>query len=141
MKTKHLFFISIFILFYFCGKKSDYYSKIAEVVESQLNDSLKNYERIIIIPGSGCTGCISTAENFFIENVKNKKNKFILTYNFSKKNLILKLNKENIERSNVLVDDKNIFYLNDYDEKIYPMVINISGGKIVNVKALDNTLE
>lgn len=59
--------------------------------------------------------------------------KFIFTYNFSRKNLILKLKKENLENQNVLIDDKNIFYLENYDEKIYPIVIECVDGKISKI--------
>jgi hypothetical protein len=140
MKTKNILIIMALCLFSFCCKKSDYYSAVAEVVKSQLSDSLKQYDMVIIIPGSGCTGCITVAENFFLKNVQNTKNKFILTHNFSKKNIVLKLGKENIVQPNVLIDDKDIFYLNDYEEKIYPIAIKIRDGKVLKVGILENII-
>jgi hypothetical protein len=33
----------------------------------------------------------------------------------------------------VLIDDKNIFYLENYEEKIYPIVIELVNGKVSKV--------
>jgi hypothetical protein len=134
MKNKKAFIILMLGLLCFCCTNNNYYNDISNTVNAYLEDSLKHYEKIIIIPGSGCNGCISNAEKFFLQNVKNEKIKFILTYNFSRKNLLLKLKKENISRSNVLIDDNNIFYLRRYEERIYPVTIKIINGKITEIE-------
>jgi len=133
MKNKNILFFLLLSLFLLCCKEETYYNEIANLVKSEFGDNLKDYDMIFIIPGSGCTGCINSAEDFFLENVKNKKTKFIFTYNFSKKNLILKLKKQNLEQENVLVDDRNIFYLEKYEEKIYPIAIELENGKISKI--------
>jgi hypothetical protein len=133
MKNKNILFVLFLIFLFLCCKEKTYYSEIADVVKSELGDSLKDYDRVYVIPGSGCTGCINSAENFFLENVKNRKNKFILTYNFSIKNLALKLKKENLEQENVLIDTKNIFYLEKYKERIYPIALELEKGKISRI--------
>ena len=133
MKNKYSLFILLSILSFNSCKEKTYYTEVTKVLESELDEKLKDYDKIFIIPGSGCTGCITSAEDFFIENVKNKKNKFIFTHNFSRKNLVLKLYKENLEQENVLIDDKNIFYLDKYEEKIYPITIELVGGKVSRI--------
>jgi hypothetical protein len=133
MKNIKITVILIFGLFCFCCKHNTYYNEIVSVVNSHLSDDLKRYEKIVIIPGSGCSGCITQAEDFFLKNVKNEKIKFILTYNFSKKNLTLKLKKENVDRPNVLIDNDNVFYLQKYEERIYPVTLKIVKGKITEV--------
>ena len=111
MKTKSILFISLLNIFLINCSCENYYRVIAEMIELELGDILKNYSMVFIIPGSGCSGCISIAEDFFMDHVKEKKNLFILTHNFSKKNLLLKLKKENLEQDNVIVDNDDFFYL------------------------------
>jgi len=75
-------------------------------------------------------------ENFFLENVRDKKSKFIFTHNFSRKNLIIKLKKENIEQENVFIDDENVFYLDAHKERIYPAKIVLVDGRVSGVYSL-----
>lgn len=140
MKRADFLIILLLGLFCFCCKGKDYYRDISDTIASNLKDSLKRYDMVVVIPGSGCTGCISSAEHFFIENVNNRRIKFILTYNFSKKNLILRLGKENINQSNVLIDNDNDFYRNQYEEKIYPVAVMLNEGKITKVDKLDHVM-
>lgn len=119
-----------------CDKNS-YHNVVSKKLNSQFKDSLKKYEMVVILPGSGCTGCITNAENFFIKNVSNDKIKFILTYYSSRKSLGLKLGKENIHSSNVFIDDENFFYLESFEERIYPMVIILNNGQAVKTTNLD----
>lgn len=133
MQNKNILFVVLLSLLFLCCKGKTYYSAITDVVKSELGENLKDYDKIFIIPGSGCTGCINSAEDFFLNNVNNVKNKFIFTYNFSRKNLVIKLKKENVERENVLIDDKNIFYLDKYKEKIYPIAIELVEGKVSKI--------
>lgn len=121
--------------------RNNYQNEISKRLNAQFGDSLKNYEMIVILPGSGCTGCITNAEIFFVNNINNSKIKFILTHSDSKKNLGLKLGKENIYLSNVFIDDNDLFYLNLFEEKIYPMAVALSDGKIVEVAKLDLVIQ
>lgn len=140
MKKTDFFILLLFVFFCVCCKGKDYYGEISSTIALNLKDSLMPYDMIVVIPGSGCTGCISGAERFFIENVKNRRIKFILTYNYSKKNLALRLGKENIKQPNVLIDNDNIFYLKQYEEKIYPIAITLKDGRIIKVDKLDHIL-
>jgi len=137
MKNKYL--IAITCLFMACFsscQQQDYYSAMAEKIEEQMGDELEKYDNIVIFPGSGCTGCITEAENFFSTNIHNERIKFILTFITSRKGMAMRLGKENIAKENVLIDDKNIFYLVNHKEKIYPTVAFIENGKITKVQRL-----
>jgi hypothetical protein len=95
-----------------------------------LADSIDQYDLIVLIPGSGCTGCITQAEDYFLRNVQNERIKFILTKNHSNKGLSIRLGKSNLRRNNVWIDQGDVFYLEEYEERIYPMVISIRDGRI-----------
>ena len=134
MKNKKIL-ISFLVFFIINCKEKEitYYSEITKIVEIKLGDKLKEYDVVYIIPGSGCTGCINSAEKFFIENVSNERCIFIFTYYFSRKNLILRLKKENFDRKNVLIDDENIFYLEKYNEKVFPIAIELENNRVSKV--------
>lgn len=112
-----------------CVKKN-YNEDIISKIERLLEEEIINYKYVVLIPNSGCTGCITTAENFFLENNKNKEIKFIFTYILSKKNLQLRLSSENLSRNNILLDISNKFYLPQYKESIYPIVFFIKEDKV-----------
>jgi len=103
---------------------------MSDLVEKEFKDEIDRYDMIVIIPGSGCAGCISNAERFFQNNVTNEKTKFILTHNASVKNLTLRVGKENIALPNVLIDKEDLFYLSKHAERIYPYAFYVNNGKI-----------
>lgn len=92
------------------------------------------YDYIVILPGSGCSGCITVAEEFFKENCKSSNYYFILTNIRSLKVLKHKIGLDATKLSNVLIDHENIF--SQYDDPIYPVVISIDCIKeiVKNVK-------
>jgi hypothetical protein len=54
-----------------------------------------------------------------------------------KKELQIRLKKENIERTNVYIDDNNDFYLHGFKENIYPVIAKISNKKVIGVQLLN----
>jgi hypothetical protein len=141
MKNSHTL-LYLFLLTFICFScKENYSSKISKKIEIHIKDVLDSYDYVVIIPGSGCSGCITAAEQFFIDNITNDKIKFILTNNFSRKELNLRLKEENLQRKNVLIDDDNLFYLIDFEEKIYPMIVSINNKKIIDVQILNNFIQ
>jgi hypothetical protein len=46
-------------------KKDSYYDAVAQKINQVLENELNQYDYVIIIPGAGCTGCITNAENYF----------------------------------------------------------------------------
>ena len=73
--------------------------------ENYLDSATYSYQYIMLIPNSGCTGCISEAEYFFKEYKYNDKIIFIFTHVISKKDLRIRMGKENLQRKNVLIDN------------------------------------
>lgn len=133
MKVLLKLFFTI-LLFGSC-KTEDYNSEkyISNEVSKLL--SLKNncYKNIIILPSTGCSGCITVAEDFFSNNYSNKEYLFVLT---NIRSLKLLKNKTGIEvknKENIYIDKKNIF--SNYENPIYPVVIlnNCKKNKIENI--------
>ncbi len=96
---------------------------------------LEDKDDVYIIPGSGCTGCISDIETLAINNV-NKPNKYFL---FTKiKSVKLFRNRfgvDFINHKNVILDTANLFkYPNNYSD-IYPLLLSNVNGRIKVTKS------
>ena len=116
---------------------SEYGKVLSDKVISVLSKDLESYDSIIIIPGTGCTGCIGNAERFFVQHVGDSRMLFILTGIVSRKNLEIKYRRSGfLERDNVMVDEKNIFYFPEFHASIYPYRLMLKNGVIQKVKIL-----
>jgi thioredoxin-related protein len=125
------------IIFILASCTKSYSDKLLGVFYTIQDKSTFDYKYLIIIPNSGCTGCISFAENFFMENKDNQEMFFVFTKIFSKKDLKIRIGRDNLTRSNVYIDDENRLYLSQYEENIYPVVF-IFQDKKVGFKYLDD---
>lgn len=114
-----------------------YEAQIKSKIENYLINESDSYDYVVLIPGSGCSGCITNAENYFIENVSNLRTKFIFTKILSKKELALKLGIDNLQRKNVLLDSLNYFYLSSYEERIYPYIMQLTNNKVMIINKLN----
>lgn len=115
----------------------DYGNAIFSTAELILEDKMDQFDAIIIIPGSGCTGCISQAELYFSNNKDNERVLFIFTNYYSYKNMSLRLGgSDNLCRNNVYLDDDNTFYLQEYAEHIYPYYIAIENNNVLTTRPL-----
>lgn len=119
-----------------CCHKTNYNKQLKFEVNRFLSREVVEFNYIVLIPGSGCTGCISSAERYFIENVNNAKIKFIFTMITSRKELELRLGKENSLKENVYFDISNQFYLSGYEEKIYPYIMTLSNNRVTLINKL-----
>ena len=126
--------ITIFILFLpllYCKKKEILNaSNLIELLKSN-EQHYKAINNIIIIPGSGCQGCISNAENMVLKNAQgaDKEIKYLFTNIISFKLLKLRLDS--------LKNDDNIIYDLQNSLKytsIYPCIIFLKDGKIIKTK-------
>ncbi len=72
-------------------------------------DITDNYQWIVILPGTGCHGCIQDGEFFMKKNIGNNKVLFILTKISSLKILQQKLGLQIKDHSNIYIDKENIF--------------------------------
>ncbi|MDR2362036.1 MAG: hypothetical protein LBD91_04835 [Prevotellaceae bacterium] len=138
MKNKIIIAIACLLAFYTMGCKPDYFAAMAAKIEEQVGEALNNYDNVVIVPGSSCSSCISEAETFFVKNIENDRIKFVLTQIASRKEMAIRLGKENIGKENVLIDEKKVFYLLGYHDKIYPVVAFVDNGKVVHVQLLSN---
>lgn len=66
---------------------------------------MSDYNKFIIIPGSGCSGCISAAELYFYEHHNDPKILFVFTAIEDPKMLKLRFKDEYLAFNNVIFDD------------------------------------
>jgi hypothetical protein len=57
-------FLFVFLL-YECNSNIPYDDALSNKIETFLNRDISNYESVVVIPGAGCSGCITNAEFFF----------------------------------------------------------------------------
>lgn len=95
--------------------------------------SYKIFDKIIVIPGSGCTGCISDAEKKFSENYKNNKTLYIFTAIGDLKLFKLSFPNDAFSFKNVIIDSNNVMF--DYGFKsTYPSELEINRGLEIEIK-------
>lgn len=88
-----------------------------------------DFERILVVPSVGCTGCISEAETFFKENYDKEEYLYIFTSIGDLKLLKIKLSDSLLNRTNVLLDYDNTL-TNIGFTSIYPSEAKIKGNNI-----------
>jgi len=97
--------------------------------------SEKQYSIIMILPESGCSGCISSAEKFVFENYKSNDLMIIFTGIRSKKLLQIRLNYFDKIPSNIHFDEDNLYALDSKEEgSIYPAIIYTENKKIKKIE-------
>jgi hypothetical protein len=65
---KYILLILLPLIILSCNKDK-YENKLLQTTIKTFGKDVYNYKYIIIIPNSGCTGCIQTAELFLKENI------------------------------------------------------------------------
>ena len=131
--NKAIFYILGLLLFFGCQPTS-FEQAVKKGFDNYLDTAAVRYQYIMLIPNSGCTGCISDAEYFFKEYNDHEEILFIFTRVISKKDLRIRLGKDNLQRKNVLIDNDNKFYFEKFQESIYPIVAVIKDKKVVALK-------
>jgi hypothetical protein len=111
--------------------KEEYVSKQTDMLLDSLN---KCYEKVVIIPGTGCSGCISESEDFLKSNYSKKQILFILTNTKSIKVTSSRIGVNVKNLINVYIDLENRF--SNYDKPIYPVVVSYD----CNTKTINNIL-
>jgi hypothetical protein len=137
-----LIFTSFFCIFIGCSTKEPVQQSPQEKLSAsfistlhQLNpeEDTKKYAAYMLIPNTGCSGCINSAEAV-LKNMyqKTSKVKFILTNVVSVKTVQVKLGINVTNNENILVDKDNLFEKSEFNS-IYPQVffVDKSGGKIL----------
>lgn len=129
----------LFLMFLISCESEDisfYNSSIQNVKEKIAQDGA-----ILVIPGAGCSGCISGVE-YFVNN--NYYNYWGVTYVFtnimSRKLLRLKISEIDIDScSRILVDKDNLFYDIKNENKIYPCLLFLNGYEVDSIFYLSPT--
>lgn len=129
--TKKLKVVGIVLtLFSFvgCSDKKDIsnFEKNIQKLEESIGKEI-NTKNFVIIPGNGCSECISRAE-FYFKSKEYKEDEvfFIFTNQETTKRLKIKLGNQ-LYQSNVFVDKQNRFY-QDFLFSPYPTVIELDEG-------------
>ncbi len=122
-----------FLLLVGCQSQS-FEQAVKNSFDNYLDTTVVDYKYVMLIPNSGCTGCISDAEYFFKEYNDKSEILFIFTHIISKKDLRIRVGKENLQRKNVLIDIENRFYFEQFQESIYPIVAVIKDKEVVALK-------
>ena len=105
-------------------EKIDPETYISKQVSELFNKQSICYSDIIILPGTGCSGCITNAEVFLKNNYQNTDYYFILTNITSMKLLNAKIGVNLSQYTNVFIDEENTF--SSYESAIYPVRVNYS---------------
>ncbi|TAE19804.1 MAG: hypothetical protein EAZ95_00935 [Bacteroidetes bacterium] len=132
-KIKNSIFCLLFILVGCTSVETKERKLLAEVVQDiTKKDMLPNIRAYILIPNAGCDGCISTAEQFMIDNIKKYSDvQFILTGIGSKK---LYKNRFGalLQNPKVLSDYQNLAGANNL-HSIYPKIFYMNNGQITKI--------
>ncbi|MDQ6527673.1 hypothetical protein [Flavobacterium sp. LHD-85] len=115
-----LFCLSVFFVSCNDKKKDQEFDYMSESIEKLVVPMKKCYKNIIVLPGSGCDGCISEGETFLAENYKNDEYLFVLTNINSLKIISHKIGIDVTKYSNIYIDDNNVF--SKKNNLIYPLV-------------------
>ena len=97
--------------------------------------SLKNYDSIYVIPGSGCTGCISEIESLAMKSVDNKNVYFLFTKINSVKLFKNRFGIEFMKKQNVILDTSNLFTFPSSYKEIYPILLSNHKSQIFVLKS------
>ncbi|PIQ47982.1 MAG: hypothetical protein COW03_12250 [Cytophagales bacterium CG12_big_fil_rev_8_21_14_0_65_40_12] len=115
-----------------CSIKSntinDFQRKLMSISKDEL--VISEFDKVLIIPGAGCTGCVSSAENFVMENFERiDRILVIFTAIPSQKMLKMKLGID-LNRQNVYLDKDNEFNAGNI-YSFYPTVFYLKDGKAI----------
>lgn len=115
----------------------DYSDRMSNALNNRFGKEMKEYDYIFLIPNSGCTGCVSEAEHFFKSHVNDIRIKFVFTRIYSRKELAIRLGKNNLQKKNVFLDYENMFFFPESKESMYPIVVKIKNGVIDKLENMD----
>lgn len=130
-----LLFVILGLIACSCTNNSSYERLLSSLLEKNID--LQDYSVVVIIPGAGCTGCISQAEDFFRQQMSREDHLFIFTNITSLKTLKLKMENIDIENlDNTIIDKENLYDIQENQECIYPHIAIVENGRIKEVSRL-----
>lgn len=139
MKTKTILYLSVFLLLISCkkGKPSNYQDYLNEQMYEHYAEFAEKYNKVVIIPRTGCHTCKDYADLYFKENKNNEDHFFIFTKLISKKQLTIELGKETLEQENVKIDNDNLFYSIEYLDSEYPLLLTKKANGVFEYSLLE----
>lgn len=117
------------------GSEQSGYKHITNEISRVSKKDLTKYKAIFMIPFYGCTGCISTAENYLITTYDEGKKKnilFIISGHDSLKSARLRLGEKAATNPDVYIDIDKVIDWNYL--KQYPKLLLLQDGMIVSEK-------
>lgn len=137
MKVKYILRFSLLILI---ATNSCKRNKKEELPVFPQLEKIKNGTKIYVIPGSGCSGCISVIESLAINNQNSDSLFFIFTRLNSLKLFRNRFGISFWKSTNILIDTNNTIHYNNRKLEIYPLLYYKINGQIVfekYIKPLD----
>ena len=132
---KHFLIFSFLLITATSCYNHGYRRHLADLLEDSIE--LSGYSKVLLIPGAGCPGCISNAEQYCKSNISDSSILFIFT-NISSTKLLrykLKLNSF-VDCPNIILDTTNHFYIQNSVDNIYPYLVEIDQGRITKINPL-----
>ncbi len=136
-KVAYLYFVAFYCLISCTNTQSiDSSASLAFATliqkSSQHPNMIPSNGHVIILPNTGCGGCITEGEKFMYDNIENKSVVFVLTGFPSMKAVKLRYDTL-LTHHNVLLDRDNLFYQEGL-ESIYPYAYALNNGSLSNRK-------
>ena len=133
--------IKILILFTLVFSASCRQDTIYSATEDSLKKIDPDYDKndnltYLVIPNSGCSGCITTTEAFVRDNYKSDKLKnirYIFTRISNFKQFKFQFGNDILTSKNILIDRSDAFIYQDSEHYIYPAIVYRSEGHISSI--------
>jgi len=131
--------IIVILLFYTFGCSIKNKTKLVfqeKISQIRTKEDLKKIETILVIPGAGCPGCVSSAEQFVKDVIDQSDNLLVIFTAFhSRKILKMKLGIE-LEIPKFHLDEENIFNM-DATYSFYPTIYYLKNGNVTDFEYSD----
>lgn len=110
-------------------------AKFYNPVISKYRHCINDNSKVVVVPGTGCTGCITGIEHFINENYSKYSDViFVFTNIQSVKLMKLKMGQVPFDdANNIILDCKNEFYDVDNVNKIYPSILYLCNYKVCDI--------
>ena len=133
MRILTLLFVCVFVS---CNETPATNNLISKLTENTFKKHLNSISYIVILPNTGCAGCITGVEDFAITNASKYPNiLFVFTKIVSKKTLKNKLGTDFLALKNVYLDTENEWAgVIAGKNEIYPNILKYSNGKLVKIR-------
>jgi hypothetical protein len=129
---KNSFCLYSFLILICCSPNDEITSEFDEkLLIAGYEETANKVKSIVILPGAGCTSCISEIESYFIDHIyDHPETLLILTAFSSKKTMDISFQRELTNSEIVLIDKDDLFNSGQF-LSLYPMFIYLENGKII----------